>query len=332
MPLSFALPENEAAYARLLKNGQNVSLYVRSVQADGTVRVQVAGADITARTEMPPGFSLPAGSVLHGRVFFEGNRVYIRLAADAVPRSSSLSAFLLSLGLNPSPAAVFTLSFFYSSGMRIDPGDIRRITALAAAFPGREKRACEAASLLRQKGIPLTQENIRRALEILEGVSVLPDGNAEQDSSAGEKPEYPDAASPGNRQEEAGGGGEGFPEDAFLYGSASDTASGWDWYVLPFRRPFGGRVCTGSLRFLLHRFTGEAAETRITVRDGGSCADFLVDGSRCRFVLQPEPAPAVCGKLAAELEASLQKAGLPVPVCTGGGEENLPVKPVDIEV
>ena len=169
-------------------------------------------------------------------------------------------------------------------------------------------------------------KNIRRALEILEGVSVLPDGNAEQDSSAGEKPEYPDAASPGNRQEEAGGGGEGFPEDAFLYGSASDTASGWDWYVLPFRRPFGGRVCTGSLRFLLHRFTGEAAETRITVRDGGSCADF-----------HPEPANRLFGSLLPVPPPVCRRRQAPVPAAKQNGSgchppENLPVKPVDIEV
>ena len=47
----------------------------------------------------------------------------------------------------------------------------RKKEAAAAPPPEekREKRACEAASLLRQKGIPLTQENIRRALDDIRG-------------------------------------------------------------------------------------------------------------------------------------------------------------------
>lgn len=358
---SFDPPEKQEG-AVLLKNGQNVSLYVRSVNADGTARIQVAGADIVARSEMPQGFSLQAGSILKGNVFFEDGRVCIRVADSSLPSAFSFSSFLASSGISPSEAALHALSFFYVSGMRIEPSALRRVLSLAAAFPGKEARAAEAAALLLQKGIPLSEKSVKAAIDALEGrlpagafsenvttasegvLQVNPDGgggrqSTEQKRSGGGKRGGAEAEG----GEEAACGDEESRADidffsAFAGASKAGEGSSPSWFILPYKRSFGGAECTGSIRFLASGLGGKAIETRITAvfspleNTDAFSADFILSESECRFVFNPAPSGQAAARLSDELSRMLKGEGLPLPVQCGFDPSAFEAKSVNIEV
>lgn len=356
------MPERREG-AVLLKSGQSVSLYVRSVNPDGTARIQVAGADIAARSESPARLPLQAGAVLKGTVFFEGGKVYIKVNSPPQPGASPFSSFLASSGISPSDAAFHVLSFFYASGIRLEPSAIRRILQLALAFPQKELRACEAASLLYLRGLPLTEGNLRVALAALEGRlpagaegGILPlnaDAGRGKGSSAGEEMQ----GGKGQGEEglyESEKGGQA-PESRLRYAANDEDSqsldffsalAGWDagksagqleWRIIPFRRSFGKTECTGSIRFLADRAGGSALETRVTaVLEDGSSADFVIyqgQGGReggCRFSVLPSPSSKSLPRLSAELAKELRNAGLPFPVEYGFGENVSCARPVNL--
>ncbi len=356
--LSFALPEKREG-AVLLKNGQGVSLYVRSVNQDGTARIQVAGADVVARFETPAKFAVKAGALLKGTVFFENGSVYIRIANPPQPRAFPFASFLASSGISPSEAAFHTLAFFHVSGMRMDAAIIQRILHLAKAFPLMELRACEAASLLFSKGIPLTESNLKAAIDVLEGRltaeamaaplsykdAVLPfneeasggsGSNADNEQGGKEKEEK--NASNGFQYSPSEKEGESLDFfSAFTGGKAKkdeDSASTrLDWHVLPFRRSFANLECTGSIRFLLDSARNKAVETRVTAAlEDGSSADFIVSESGCRFSLFPTPPSKALLRLSAELEKALKDEGIIAPVDYGFEANVFQAKPVNIEI
>ena len=351
--LSLAVHERQAAVA--LKNGQRVSLYVRSVNGDGTVRVQVAGADITAKSEMPRGFLLQAGMLLKGRVFFEEGKVYIRLTPPAPAQAFSFSHLLSSSGIAPTEAAFCALELFYASGMRIDPPAIRQALSLAAAFYGKEARAAEAAVLLLHKGLPLNEETLKAALAIIEGKALQEDSSSAEENvlqinpdGKGERHSKGDAgkgASDGGASAQ-GGQGEGSKGGGFwleftgqnLAFNKEDSCSKLTWFILPFKRDFAGAECTGSIRFLASGLGGRALETRVTVvsslleEEGGFSADFVVTEGGCRLALSPEPQGRRSERLAAELSKELEAAGLPSSVEYGIAAAAAGLSsPVDIE-
>lgn len=308
-------------------------MYVRSVNADGTLRIQIAGADITARSEMPGGFNVAPGSLLKGIVSFEDGRIYIKLLPGSLRPESPIFSFLASNGLPESPPAVFTASFFYASGKRLVPAEIKRIVSLAGDFPGKEFRACEAASLLSQKGIPLTAENLRIALEILEGRD-MPLVESVRDSLEGEGS---GAGGYGNSREGSGGGEpekKGNPSGwefsrRFVSG---DYESDYVWYIYPYRRDFAGQVCTGSLRFLFDRLSRIEKESRLTFVDGHSSADFILTGDACRFEIYPGSAPRLLEKFTGEIKKMMMASGLDMDVFYGFDETLPGGGTVDIEV
>lgn len=335
-----------------MKNGQTVSLYVRSVNPDGTLRIQVAGVDVTARSEIPGRSPVSAGSVLKGTVFFEDGRVCIKIAQDASPRNFSTPAFLSAHGLPGSPAALFTAAFFYASGKRIDPDCIRRITALSAGFPGGEFHACEAAALLLQKGLPLTDENLRKAVRILEGGAEDPseaaengasgekkrgvgDGSPHQDFDAADSSDDSDgsgesSAADGEGRERAREDGDGFYR-RFTEGGAEDEER-FSWRVIPWRRDFAGRGCAGSVRFLIDNAVGATVETRISVMDGAASADFIISGGVCRLETSAPLGLREREKIAGELKRMADAADVGLDVVYGFGGDVPPVGSVDIEV
>ena len=355
--LSLALPERAAAVA--LKNGQRVSLYVRSVNSDGTARVQVAGADITAKSEMPRGFLLQAGQVLKGRVFFEEGKVYIRLAQPAEQRSS-FARLLASSGIAPSESAYRALELFYASGMRIDPPALRQALTLAAAFTGREARAAEAAVLLLHKGLPLNKETLDAALAIIEGKALQDDAFSARESALRINPDGKGDRRQGqargeSQRKDAGedaasahaGGGEGsksassfwleFTGQNLQY-NMEDNCAKPAWFILPFKRDFAGTECTGSIRFLASSLRGRAIETRVTAlssflgEEGAFSADFVLTESGCRFALAPEPQGRRARRLCAELAKALEGAGLASNVEFGAATAAAEFAPVDIEI
>ncbi len=358
-------PAEKPVAAVVLKNGQSVSLYVRSVNPDGTARIQVAGADITARSEMPPDLSLQPGSILKGRVFFENGRVYIRTAGLLFPRGFSFSSFLASNGISPSEAACRVLSFFHVSGMRMDPAVVRRVLFLAAAFPGKEPRAAEAAALLLWKGISLTEENLKAAVDILEGrifagdsfrvedgvLPLNPDAERGKNPESGGKRDGEEAESGQKRggkdrenaEAEAAGKMQSQSADFFNAFTGRNTGrtgegadAGLSWHILPFKRNFGGMDCTGSIRFLVSSADGKAIETRVTAvssaEESGFSADFVFSESGCRFAVAPPPQERQAEKLAHELSKIVKGAGFAVPVEYGFGADFTEAKPVDIEI
>ena len=315
-----------------MKDGQRVSLYVRSVSADGAARIQVAGADVIARTEMPEGSRLQAGMLLKGRVFFEDGKVCIRLARPGETASFSFSNLLASSGIAPSEAAVRALSIFYVSKMRIDPPAIRRALLLAAAFPGKEPRAAEAAALLLQKGLPLAEENVRLALAVVEGRALYadtssrglgglqadPEGKGGQ-GARGESGGEGGMENAGGGQDEGSRGGGGFFAEFAgqnLLFDREDNLARPAWLIVPFKRELAGAECSGSIRFLAGGLGGKAIETRITVisssleEEGTFSADFVINEGGCGFAFSPEPGGRQAARLRAELSRALEAAGL----------------------
>ena len=338
------MPERTAAVA--LKNGQRVSLYVRSVNSDGTVRVQVAGADVTAKSEMPRGFSLQAGQLLKGRVFFEEGKVYIRLAQPAAAKAFSFVHFLASNGIAPSDAALRALQLFCASGMRIEPPALRQALVLAAAFPGKEARAAEAATLILHKGLPLNEETLKAALAIMEGkISALrinPDDEEEPRQAQERGARGGKGANDGllSGQGEGSKGASGFLAEFTgqnLQYNMEDSCAKPTWFILPFKRDFGGMECTGSIRFLASDLGERAIETRVTAlsssleEEGGFSADFVLNEGGCRFSFSPEPQGKQAERLSLELSKMLLDAGLESAVEYGLGNAVAGLAPVDIE-
>ena len=341
------MPERSAA--AVLKSGQRVSLYVRSVNSDGTARVQVAGADIVAKSEMPRGFSLQAGMLLKGRVFFEDGKVYIRLAQPAADQKASFSRLLASSGIAPSEAASRALQLFCASGMRIEPSLVRQALVAAAAFPKKEARAAEAAALILQKGLPLTGESVKLALAIIEGktdvLRINPDGE-EEPRSKGKRGESGGKSADDGLPSAHGGQGEGSREAGGFWAeftgqnlqyNIEDNCAKPTWLILPFKRKFGGIDCTGSIRFLVDGAGTKALETRITAvsssleEAGGFSADFVLSESGCRFAFTPQPGGRQAKRLCAELSKMLEGARLSLPVEYGLGSSFAELAAVDIE-
>ncbi len=302
-------------------------MYVRSVNPDGTLRVQLAGADITARTEMPGNLSVHAGSVLKGTVSFKDGKIYIKILPGSIQQNFSIFSFLASNGIPENPSAVFTAAFFYVSGRRLNPDEIKKIISLAGNFPGKEIRACEAASLLAQKGLPLTEENVMAALDVLEGRSIIPpEPDMESDRNL-QGQGNPDSGNPDAGSGGKDGGGEF--QDRFVSGDYEGDVL---WYIYPYQREIAGKTCSGSLRVLFDRIACRTKESRLTFVDGNSSADFILTEDSCRFEFYPEPAPFNLRKITAGLKRMMEDAGINMDVVYGLDENPPAVGTVDIEV
>ena len=263
-----------------LPEGATLDVEVVSRSSDGTLRVRVAGRILTAAAlgAFEPGDAFAATvRRSRGEVFLDPVR----------NPASARAGFLARLGLPDTPAASSLVLFFERSLYKLDTALCRSLLALASRFPGREKRAAEAAALLETHGLRADEESVALLMDAIEGPGPRGDTDARDTDDDGAQ----------RRTRE------------FLAFLNHKKGHERHWIVVPFTRDVGGRAVRGSLRCMIDLATSRCVETILTINDEGRVWDFNLTGARCEFRANPPFSPVKNGEIAVYLRNILASAG-----------------------
>jgi hypothetical protein len=308
--LVFSAKASSPALRSEFAPGALVRVSVLSARADGTAHVRVGERVLVAAS-----FSdhLP-GSSFDARVRFSDGAML--LVPEPSSGSASPSTVFSSLGIPETPVSSFLVSFFRVTGLKLDSRLLVDILKISSRFHGKEARAAEAAALLAERGISIDDESVSRMIDLLEGKTGYAgsgnpgkDGTDESDrrSTAEENSSDADSSIEDSSISYTGrkytaldditgtdglaGDGNGHPcperERDFCAFFNHKRGHELHWVVLPFAKSFEGRLCTGSIRFLLDTVSGGTAETRVTFLDGIHSWEFSVKGDACSFTAKP---------------------------------------------
>lgn len=94
--------------------------------------------------------------------------------------------YFVAMGLEPDEVSSRILSFMQLTGARLNPDKALFYKEMAKKFPGHEEEAAEAAILLDEKGIPVTEENISQLMGMVSGWCAAGQSFTEAVNSAGD--------------------------------------------------------------------------------------------------------------------------------------------------
>ncbi len=257
-----------------------VRVSVVSLRPNGTVIIRAANRTLVAAGlgEYRP------GSVFDARVsYVEGSIVLEPLRLPVISRDP-LDAFFF-LNLPKTEVTSFLVSFFSQIGMKLDTRIIGNLDRIAGKFPGKERRAAEAAAILSERGIEVTEDTVARLVSLFEGRRAV---SPSESDSEGERGSDADFCAHVNRK----------------------MGQDLHWIVVPFSRHFGSRLCSGSVRFLVDQSRMATVETRVTALTGDRAWEFTVVGESCSFTASPPFSPINFGEFVVYLRGVLSRAGI----------------------
>lgn len=248
-------------------DGQTARVRVLEPAGDGWLRIRLGGKTLVARGMQ--GFA--PGTEFSARVSYSGTTVYIQ----PLPVSADSDVFAR-LGIPQTPVSSFLLSFFQTAQYRLEPALFRSILSLSSRFPGREKKAAEAAAMLMLQGIDPDEQLLSLFMEIIEG--------------------------------NAGGSDDG--ERDILAFINQKKGHERHWLTFPFKRSICGRTLTGSIRFLVDTALESMIRTVLTVNDGKRRWEFVLEDNSCTYMNDPGINTVNAEKIGVYLEQALAAAGI----------------------
>ena len=176
-----------------LREGSFVFVRVLDEKSDGTYTVTFAGNrfSVHADKKLFPGDAFPARLTTDGRKLIllpDFNCVFGHSGSDSNISSNSnifalnelsdgeVAQYFTTLGLVPDDLSRRIVSFMQLLGVRLDADKAAFIRDIAKKFPGHEKEAAEAAVILEEKGIPVTEENISKLMGLISGCGSADNG------------------------------------------------------------------------------------------------------------------------------------------------------------
>jgi hypothetical protein len=284
-----------------VRSGDVLRVEVLDASVPGRARIRVAGAVMFASDAR----LASEGESFLARVTLANGSIFLTPIPDSPQDGSADRGIPARLGLPETPVTACLVAFFRSINARLDPALLKTISAIAARFPGKEKRAAEAAAILAERGIEPDEETVARLVSCLEGGgSVGVDDEPFPGGSDGRLNDSGDGDSSGS----AGSN----PARLRRFLSFVNAKRGGDchWVVVPFALALSGRPCRGSVRFLLDLATSAVLQTRITCLDGRREWDFLLADGECSFDADPALDSGTEKLAATELARSLERSGI----------------------
>ena len=174
-----------------LRDGAFVFVRVLGEKSDGTYTVSFAGNrfSVNADKKLFPGDAFPARLTTDGRKLIlmpdfsrmsnsskNVNNSSI-FTIDELP-DADIVKYFTSLGLVPDDLSRRIVSFMQLMGIRLDSDKASFIREIAKKFPGHEQEAAEAAVILEEKGLPVTEENISKLMGMIVGCGSADSGFA----------------------------------------------------------------------------------------------------------------------------------------------------------
>ena len=176
-----------------LREGSFVFVRVIGEKSDGTYTVLFEGSRFSVRADKP----MKAGDAFPARLTTDGRKLILlpdfsRALNRAANNSKNLynsnifnlnnlsetdaAHYFNSLGLVPDELSRRIVSFMQLMGIRLDSDKAAFIREIAKKFPGHEQEAAEAAVILEEKGMPVTEEAIERLLGMISGCGSADNG------------------------------------------------------------------------------------------------------------------------------------------------------------
>ncbi len=307
-----AIAGSEGSPSRI-RSGDVLRVEVLDASRHGRARIRLAGTVMFASDSR----LVSSGETFLARVTLSKGSIFLTPIPEIHEDGAADRGILARLGLPDTPVTASLVTFFRSINARLDPALLKSISAIAARFPGKERRAAEAAAILAERGIDPDEETVARLVSCLEGAGAddgapLPDGSEGRPRGTDERTR--DRAERG--EEPAGEGSDG-PSGSrsprlrrFLSFVNAKKGNGYHWVVVPFSLAISGRPCRGSVRFLLDLSASAVLQTRITCLDGRREWDFLLAGGECSFDADPPLASGTEALAATGLARSLEGAGI----------------------
>lgn len=290
-----------------LPEGATLDVKVMARSSDGTLRVRVAGKSLSAASVGP----FEPGDAFAAKVRYSRGEVFL----DPVKNPASVRAGVLArLSLPDTPTAAYLVRFFERSLYKLDAALCRSLLSLAARFPGRERRAVEAAAILETHGLLADEERVARLMDAIAGTQDAdepdPDGSRDSDSSRDSRGSHGShGGSPDDTRDRDSDGTERMRIRDYVAFINHKKGHERHWIVVPFSRELGGRVVSGSIRCMIDLASGRCLETLMTANDGEREWDFDLSGSKCEFRANPPFTPVKNGEFALYLRDILASTG-----------------------
>ena len=176
-----------------LREGTFVFVRVLDEKSDGTYTVSFAGNRFSVRADrqMKAGDAFPAklttdgrklillpdfsrglnGAASNSKILNNSNIFDINQLPDA-----DAAKYFASLGLVPDEISRRIVSFMQLMGIRLDGDKAAFIREIAKKFPGHEQEAAEAAVILEEKGLSVTEEAIEALMGMISGCGSADNG------------------------------------------------------------------------------------------------------------------------------------------------------------
>ncbi len=174
---------------KVLQQGSSVLVRVIADKGGGQYEGSVAGVRVNLRSKNPlkPGDTFTATVNLNNEkieitpkaesgISFLADKVFVEAQGQ-----SQLQNLLAEIGLPPDEINSHIALQMKQLGMKLDAEAIRKLHALSIRFAGKEKKAAELLTILKDKGIELSQTQLLELLNLLEKEA---DGGEEAESPA----------------------------------------------------------------------------------------------------------------------------------------------------
>ena len=174
---------------KVLQQGSSVLVRVIADKGGGQYEGSVAGVRVNLRSKNP----LKPGDTFTATVNLNNGKIEITPKAESgisfladkvfveAQGQSQLQNLLAEIGLPPDDINSHIALQMKQLGMKLDAEVIRKLHALSIRFAGKEKKAAELLTILKDKGIELSQTQLLELLNLLEKEA---DGGEEAESPA----------------------------------------------------------------------------------------------------------------------------------------------------
>lgn len=244
--------------------GSVVFVKILKNNGGGSCTVSFAGNKFNVKSEIP----LKEGQSFKAVLKSDGNRIMLvpqetEGRAESVQRGQTpmileqsvlpdgtpgaqLAVYLSKMGLVPDKAAVTIMQFLQQTGLKLDTSIMQKAQRLALKFPGKEKKAAEAAILLLENGISSDEELLEKILAIFEHEGTDP---SDQNSAQSDQNGTPSDQSFLNNLFT-----NNLPSHEGLLSFLNHYARNrHHWIILPYEFSLQNEKATGLLRFLLDK-------------------------------------------------------------------------------
>lgn len=159
---------------QILQNGSSVLVRVISDRGGGKYEGSVAGVRVNISSARP----LKPGDTFTATINAKDGIIYLNPKDAAVAAmtmsfsevsENALMNFLSASGLPSDSVSLSVLQLLKQMGLKIDAGLITKIRNMALRFSGKEKTAAEILTILSEKGIDASEEEIKQLLMLLDG-------------------------------------------------------------------------------------------------------------------------------------------------------------------